>query len=396
MSAPDNFITPLFGPVDPTTRIWTLTYIETMEWLGYSVDTGELVWGPVKGAELDFTYYGSGRGGGQIGFCAYGNLYTQGFGGEIVAFSMADGKVLWKYNNTNSGDETVWGNYPIFISAIADGKVYAFNNEHSPNYPLYKGERVRCINASNGAELWTMLGWAGQSGGPGTATSILADGFLTYYSYYDNQIYSIGKGPSTTTVEAPLQGITQGQSIVIQGTVTDQSSGAKKKVQTGEFSVVPAVSDESMGKWMEYIYMQKPKPADAKGVPVKLTAVDPNGNAIDIAIVTSETSGLYSYAWVPTIPGKYTITATFAGSNSYWPSSAQAAISVDAKPQASPITPPPTATPTPTGTISPTASPSMVSPPPGYGLGTEYYIAIAAVIIIIAIAAVAVILRRRK
>jgi hypothetical protein len=396
MSAPPDFITPYFGPVDPVSRMWTLTYIETMEWLGYSVDTGELAWGPVKGAENAFTYYGSGRGGGQLGFTAYGNLYTQGFGGEIVAFSMADGKVLWKYNNTNSGDETVWGNYPIFISAIADGKVYAFNNEHSPNYPLYKGERVRCINASTGAELWTVLGWAGQSGGPGTSTSILADGFLVYYNYYDNQIYSIGKGPSQTTVEAPLQGITQGQSIVIQGQVTDQSSGAKQQVQTGEFSVVPAVSDESMGKWMEYVYMQKPKPADAKGVPVKLTAVDPNGNTIDIAAVTSETSGLYSYAWVPTITGKYTITATFEGSNSYWPSSAQTAISVDAKSQALP-TASPTATPTPTGTISPTASPSVtVAPKPGENPNTMLYVAVAAVVIIAVIAAVAVVLRRRK
>ncbi len=400
ISAPANFITPYFGPVDPVSRTWTLTYIETFEWLAYSVDTGNLVWGPVKGAENDFGYYGSGRGGGQVGFVAYGNLYTQGFGGEIVCFDMKNGNVLWKYDKTNSGDETVWGNYPIFVAAIADGKVYAFNNEHSPNYPLYKGERVRCIDAFTGQELWTLLGWAGQSGGPGTSTSILADGFLVYYNYYDNQIYSVGKGPSDTTLNIVDDVVAKGQSVMIKGTVTDICAGAKQLVQNGEFNIVPAVSDTSQGPWMEYLYMQKPCPTGATGVPVTIFATDPNGNTNQIGEVTSDSNGMFALKWTPTMEGTYKINAVFQGSNSYWPSSAETAIGVD---PAAPVAQP-TATPTAVPTVAPTAVPATptatpsVAPTsgPGAGLGVEYYIAIAAVVIIIAIVAVAVLLRRRK
>lgn len=175
-----------------------------------------------------------------------------------------------------------------------------------------------------------MAGWAGQSGGPGTSTGILADGTLCYYNYYDNQIYAVAKGPSATTVEAPLSSVTAGQSMIIQGTVSDISAGAKAKVASGEFNSVPAVSDGSMSKWMEYIYMQRPCPADATGVQVKLTATDANGNKVDIGTATSNAAGLFSFAWTPNTAGKYTINASFEGSGSYWPSSSQTAVSIAA------------------------------------------------------------------
>ena len=60
---------------------------------------------------------------------------------------------------------------PIFVSAIADGKVYAFNNEHSPNSPLYNGYNIYCINATSGEEIYKMLSWSGQTGGTGTSHS---------------------------------------------------------------------------------------------------------------------------------------------------------------------------------------------------------------------------------
>ena len=31
----------------------------------------------------------------------------------------------------------------------------------------------------------------------------IADGYATWFNSYDNQIYSVGRGPSATTVEAP-------------------------------------------------------------------------------------------------------------------------------------------------------------------------------------------------
>ncbi len=137
-------------PLDTVNRVFFTQDTETFAWIGYSLDTGAQLWGPTIGAKRAFTYYGSGLGGSQIGFAAYGNLYTQGFGGEIVCFNTLTGEVRWNFDKTNSGIETVWGNYPIFIGAIADGKVYAFNNEHSPNYPLYKGEKIYAIDANTG------------------------------------------------------------------------------------------------------------------------------------------------------------------------------------------------------------------------------------------------------
>ncbi|MFB3888978.1 MAG: PQQ-binding-like beta-propeller repeat protein [Candidatus Bathyarchaeia archaeon] len=375
---PATPITPMLGPIDTESRVFTITNIETMEWEGYSIDTGDKLWGPLTGATRAYTYYGSGRGGGQVGFVAYGNLYSQGFGGEVICYDMKNGAVLWTYNNTNGGLDTPWGLRPIFIAAIADGKVYAFNNEHSPNVPLYKGQKLYCLDATTGRELYTMLGWLGQVGGGGESTAALADGFLTYYNYYDAQVYSVGKGPTAITVEAPLASITKGQSMIIQGKVSDQSAGAKAKVASGEFSTVPAMSDDSMAAWMEYIYMQKPKPTNAKGVEVKLTAIDPNGNSVDIATVTSDSTGSYSCMWTPQTPGKYILTATFAGSNSYWPSSAETAVGVDA--------------------TFPAGSPAQPSQAPNAGstAGTELYTIVAAVIVIVAVAAAAVFIMRRR
>jgi hypothetical protein len=171
-----------------------------------------------------------------------------------------------------------------------------------------------------------------------------ADGYLAYYNYYDNQIYAIGKGPSATTVEAPLNAITVGDSVVIRGTVTDQSPGAKQRVQTGVFNMVPAVSDASMGPWMEYIYMQKPMPTNATGVEVKLQTLDPNGNFYDIGTVTTDSSGMFKLLWKPPVAGEYTIIAAFAGSESYWQSYAETALGVTEAPATTPgPTPPPAA-----------------------------------------------------
>jgi hypothetical protein len=190
-----------------------------------------------------------------------------------------------------------------------------------------------------------MTGWAGVGrfsdwGWP------VADGYLAYLNVYDMQVYCLGKGPSATTVEAPLTAITAGDTAVIRGTVMDIAAGTKQDEQAARFpNGVPAVSDESMSAWMEYVYMQKPRPANATGVTITLDALDPNGNFIHIDTATSDTSSLFSYAWTPPdVPGKYTVIATFAGSESYWPSYAETAMYVSEAPAA---TPPPTPTPAP-------------------------------------------------
>jgi hypothetical protein len=37
-----------------------------------------------------------------------------------------------------------------------------------------------------------------------------------------------------------------------------------------------------MTDWMDYLYMQQPAPASATGVEVKLSAIDPSGNPLNI------------------------------------------------------------------------------------------------------------------
>jgi hypothetical protein len=84
-------------------------------------------------------------------------------------------------------------------------------------------------------------------------------------------------------------------------------------------------------------------PTNITGVEVTLDALDPNGNFVHLGTATSDSSGLYTYAWeTPDIPGKYTIIATFTGSESYYASYAETGAIVSAAPEA---TPAPTASP---------------------------------------------------
>jgi hypothetical protein len=110
--------------------------------------------------------------------------------------------------------------------------------------------------------------------------------------------------------------------LVITGTVTDQSSG--QTILGIPAKGTPAISDDSMSAWMEYIYMQQPKPANATGVPVTISVLDSNGNYRQVGKTSSDVNGMYSFAWTPDIPGQYTITASFEGSNAYYPSNAEA------------------------------------------------------------------------
>ena len=327
--APANTLSLQLGPVDPVNRVWTMNEVETFQWRGYDLDTGDPLWGPTTTEFRDFQYFGGGEGAGQRAVTAYGKLYVAGYAGEVFCYDTTNGQLVWKYDNTNSGLQTPWGMIPIFIAAVADGKVYLFNNEHSPNSPLYKGYSIYCVNAEDGSELYKMFGWAGQTGGRGLSTSLLADGFLVYYNYYDNSVYCVGKGPSKTTVTVQSDVVAKGESIVIKGMVTDTASGTEQNEQAARFpNGVPAVADEDMAAWMEYVYMQKPCPDMVLGVPVKLTAYDSNGGMVDLGYVTSDGSGVYTKMWTPESEGEYRIVATFEGSRSYWTSYAETTIGV--------------------------------------------------------------------
>jgi hypothetical protein len=142
-------------------------------------------------------------------------------------------------------------------------------------------------------------------------------------------MYCYGKGPSATTVTASPKITEWGRSVLIEGTVTDESAGAKQLIEDGKFTIVPAIADEHMDEWMDYVYMQQNCPTYYTGVEVKLETLDPNNNFYEIGTVTSDASGMYKLMWEPPVPGEYTIIATFTGSDSYGSSWAETAIGIE-------------------------------------------------------------------
>ncbi len=171
---------------------------------------------------------------------------------------------------------------------------------------------------------------AGRQRGNLLPSLAIGDGYLAYLNGYDMQFYSIGKGPSAMTVSAPEIGVELGKSLVIRGTVTDISAGTKQNEQAARFpNGVPAVSDASQSAWMEYVYMQKPRPMDVTGVEVTLSVMDENGNFREIGKTTSNSDGFFTFNWKPDIEGQYTVYASFGGSESYWPSRAVSSFVVD-------------------------------------------------------------------
>jgi len=303
------------GPtVDPEDGVFHFEERITRQRWGYSLDTMELLWGPTE-PEASMNYYG------MSDSIYQGKLLSSGYGGELIAYNITTGKVLWTYTAPNVGYESPYGNYPIGIACIADGKLYLTSSEHSPTQPLWRGSYLRCIDASNGEELWKINNW-GMGMGSG-AGAVIADGYIVSLNAYDNQIYCYGKGPSATTVEAPMTAVPLGDSVVIRGTVTDQSPGAPDTA---------AIADECQEDWMEYVYMQQGIPGDAIGVEVSLDAVDPNGNFVHIDTVRSDMGGMFKKMWTPDTEGEYTIIATFGGSKAYYSSYGETAIGVGPAP----------------------------------------------------------------
>jgi hypothetical protein len=60
-----------------------------------------------------------------------------------------------------------------------------------------------------------------------------------------------------------------------------------------------------------------------------INVVDANGNYRTIGTVSTDVYGQYSLSWTPDITGDYSVIATFAGTNGYWPSSAKTSFTVD-------------------------------------------------------------------
>ncbi len=290
----------------------------TMTWSGYSVYTGEKVWGPSTAYSNPFDSLANDD---VFAQSAYGILYHQTIAG-IHAHNMTNGKNMWDFYPESSG-----ANFPGLTTypfetnnlyTVADGKVIA-GTGNSHGAPLYRGTSLYVLDAYTGEKVWSINGYY-------QGTMPVDDGYLLAFNAYDNQLYCFNKGQTATTVTTePF--INDAAQILIKGTVTDQSPG--QTCLGIPAAGTPAISDTSMSAWMEYLYMQQPKPDNATGVPVTLSYIDPNNNIYTIGTTTSDMTGQYSYTFAPDVPGTYKVIATFDGTDSYYSSSAQTIMSFE-------------------------------------------------------------------
>ncbi len=332
---PENNINVFPGGFDQQSRVFLEYYKQTAQWVGYSMTTGERLWTTASQTDVNaLEYYGSIRSSSAVAQLAYGKLYSSGFGGICFCYDLANGELLWTYGNGGAGNSSNAGfsaggqvYYPMFIDVIANGVVYLETSEHTVQTPIYQGSLKRAINATDGTEIWTLSSYS--SGGGGFFAYAFADGFETWFNGYDNQIYTVGKGPSATTVTAPDLAASLGQGVVIRGSVMDISSGTTQDQQAARFpNGVPCAADSMMKDWMGYVYQQKPAPSNFTGVTVSLYVLDSNGNYRQIGETTTNQNGKYTYTWTPDIPGDYTVYAAFGGTQAYWPSSDTTSFSV--------------------------------------------------------------------
>jgi len=300
-------------------------------------------------------------------------------GGIIYAYNVTTGALIYQTTPQSMGYTGYWQYVHKSIGLLTTSGIYWFGEEHSPSAVLEPGFEIGEDNIATGANLWNITFWDGGGGFTGAMSN--ADGVMVLLNTYDQQLYGFAKGPTATTVQAPLSGIVNGQSFTIQGTVMDISPGTQEPCIAARFPHgVPAVAEADMTPWMEYVYMQNPEPTSVTGVPVAITVLDPNGNIENLGTVYSDSSGFFNLkvnaGALTAGPGQYTVYANFAGATSYYGSSAECAFTVNAA-----------ATPAPTPvTVTGVASTSTVE----YGI-----VAVIIVIIIIGIILALLMLRKR-
>jgi hypothetical protein len=328
----------------------------------------------------------------------YGQLFVLTYAG-VYGVNATNGQITWSFNPGSSGQETPYNSWSFGSTGavVGGGILFAPETEHSPTL-YYRGNAMEAIDVYTGRRVWNISGYY-------TPTA-LAYGTLVAQDVPNGGTYGFAKGPSKTTVQASANTI--GAGILIKGTVLDMSTA-----QMG----TPAISDDDMTAWMEYLHFQQEKPTNAIGVPVALTAVDQSGKSTNIGTVWSDVNGYFAATWTPPALGAYKIIATFGGSNSYYSSVDETVVGVGATPapaaSAQPNQTPPPTSPNPTATAPPTTSPTPTSTapttspsastqptvaptPPGVTSGVDMYIIVAAVVIIAIVALAAVLLYRRK
>jgi len=344
----------------------------TMQYIGFDIYTGLKKWDSDPMTSPWGSY-------GDLGpIIAYDRLYASCYDG-LHCWDINTGTEIFHFTSGNAGIETPYGTWVGRNTGglyIADHKCYWYTGAWHPTPIMNKGDKLYCVDAMSGTNLWN-FSFFGQN-------ALVAQGNLVAMNGYDNQLYCFNRGPTTTTVDVSPKVATTGSTIMIEGTVTDQSPAAKELVESGRFSMVPAIADIDMDPWMEYLYSQQPKPEDITGVPVYLTAIRSDGTEIDLGYVISDKNGQYGRMWTPPAQDTYRIVATFKTTDSYWTSTAETLLGVTGGYS-------PGAFMEPELTGQPTTTPAAAS-----GISTEVIIVAVVAIAVLIGAASYIALRKRK
>ncbi len=259
---------------------------------------------------------------GQEKLIAYNRLYSGSCGGIVYCYDIKDGKLLWTYDAEDTYKESyITANWWLVPTFISDGKIYLGHMEHSALEPKPRGAPFLAIDALTGELVWEINGAFRQTRWGGRA--IIGDSIIATMDTYDQQIYAIGKGPSSMTLTTSDGTTSVNRPIMIQGTIMDVSPGTKSdELQLRFPKGVPAVCDKDMSEWMLYVYKQFPAPM-ATGVDIRIDAIDPNGNYVNLGQTTSDANGRFTFKFTPDKDGQYDIYAFFDGSASYYKTDAQ-------------------------------------------------------------------------
>ena len=133
------------------------------------------------------------------GAIAYGKCYIWDFGGYVNAIDLETGTLSWTYVPKSVGYDTPYGIYPFWhfgSHSIADGKLF-LSESRMYDPPLFPDAHRIAINCTDGSLVWSVLDFDGRE------PSAIADGYLVAWNSYDCQIYTFGKGPTST--EANVQ-----------------------------------------------------------------------------------------------------------------------------------------------------------------------------------------------
>jgi len=302
---------------------------DTNEAYAYSLEDGSKLWGPVQ---LTGNAWSTITRSGDI---AYGKVFIWDYGGYCTAIDLQTGIIDWTRTRGDAGLDTPYGIYELWYNdAIADGKIYLSEGKmYDP--PLHPSKTV-CINATTGDTVWTLTGWTGRN------CPIVADDHVILWNSQDAKIYSIGKGPTATSVTVGPKSSSLGTTVVVEGSVFDVSAGSQQAGVVERFSNgLPVAADAMMDEWMSYVYMQQIRPAmdSFMGVDVHITGYDPNGNYQDYGITCTDMMGNFAFPFEPEVEGTYMIIATFEGTESYYRSVATTYLTVDPAPEAFPDVP---------------------------------------------------------